>query len=147
MKRFNVTAITRDHEYDLTKGTPGSRVMYFSANANGEAEIVRVTLRPQPKLKRICFDVNFADLSIKGRQSMGNLVTKYQVYRIVLKSHGASTLGGRKVWFDKDVHRLNYDEHGEYLGEFGGEDRVLIILDNGNFYTTDFDLNNHYETN
>ena len=147
MKRFNVTAITRDHEYDLTKGTPGSRVMYFSANANGEAEIVRVTLRPQPKLKRICFDVNFADLSIKGRQSMGNLVTKYQVYRIVLKSHGASTLGGRKVWFDKDVHRLNYDEHGEYLGEFGGEDRILIILDNGNFYTTDFDLNNHYETN
>lgn len=146
MKRFSVTGVTRDREYDLTAGTQGSRVMYFSANANGEAETVRVTLRPQPKLKRICFDVDFADLKIKGRQSMGNLVTKNQVYRIVLKSHGASTLGGRKVWFDNDIHRLNFDEHGEYLGEFGGQDRVLVILNNGDFYTTDFDVNNHYET-
>ena len=145
MKRFFVTGVTRDREYDLTVGTPGSRVMYFSANANGEAETVRITLRPQPKLKRICFDQNFAELKIKGRQSMGNIVTKNQVYRIVLKSHGASTLGGRKVWFDTDIHRLNYDEHGQYLGEFSGEDRVLVILSNGDFYTTDFDINNHYE--
>ena len=146
-KRFNVTAITRDHDYDLTQGTEGSRVVYFTANPNGEAEIVKVTLRPQQRLKTLCFDVNFADLLIKGRQSHGNLVTKNPVFRIVLKSHGASTLGGRKVWFDEDVHRLNYDEHGKYLGEFGGTDRILVILENGVFYTTNTDLNNHYETN
>ncbi len=146
IKRFNITSVMRDREYDLTRGTEGSRIVYFSANPNGEAEIVKVTLRPQPRLKRLYFDVNFADLAIKGRQSFGNLVTRNPVFRIVLKSHGASTLGGRKVWFDKDVHRLNYDEHGQYLGEFGGNDRVLVILENGSFYTTDFDLNNHYET-
>ncbi len=146
IKRFNITSVMRDREYDLTRGTEGSRIVYFSANPNGEAEIVKVTLRPQPRLKRLYFDVNFADLAIKGRQSHGNLVTRNPVFRIVLKSHGASTLGGRKVWFDKDVHRLNYDEHGQYLGEFGGNDRVLVILENGSFYTTDFDLNNHYET-
>ena len=145
-KRFNVTAITREREYDLTKGTPGSRVMYFSANSNGEAEVVRVTLKPTPNLKKLCFDVDFANLMIKGRQSMGNLVTKNQIYRIVFKSHGASTLGGRKVWFDNDVKRLNYDEHGQFLGEFGPEDRVLVVLRNGDFYTTDIDLNNHYES-
>lgn len=147
MKRFNITSILRDREYDLTKGTEGSRIAYFSANPNGEAEIVKVTLRPQPRLKRLYFDINFADLTIRTRQSCGNLVTRNPVYRIVLKSHGVSTLGGRKVWFDSDVHRLNYDEHGKYLGEFGGNDRILVILENGSYHTTDIDLNNHYETN
>ena len=108
MKRFNVTSITHDHEYDITKGTPGSRIMYFSANPNGEAETIRVLLKPDPKLKKLSFDQDFADLKIKGRQSMGNLLTKKPVYRIQLKSRGGSTLGGRKVWFDTDVHRLNY---------------------------------------
>jgi topoisomerase-4 subunit A len=144
-KRFNVTSITHDREYDLTIGTPGSRVMYFTANPNGEAEVVKVTLKPQPKLKRITFDVNFADLKIKGRQSMGNLVTKYPIYRIVLKSHGTSTLGGRKVWFDTDTLRINFDEHGKFIGEFSGDDKILVILKNGLFYTTDVDPNSHFE--
>ena len=146
-KRFNVTSITRDHEYDVTIGTPGSRVVYFTANPNGEAEVVKVMLKPQPKLKKISFDLDFADLKIKGRQSQGNLVTKNPVYRIVLKSHGASTLGGRKVWFDNDTQRLNFDDHGQYLGEFAADDRIMVILENGNYYMTDVDPNNHYETN
>lgn len=146
MKRFNITAVTHDHEYDLTQGTPNSRVMYFSANPNGEAEIVKVMLKPMPKLKKIAFDIDFAKLLIKGKQSQGNLITRNAVYRILLKSHGVSTLGGRKVWYDPDVHRLNYEEHGNFLGEFGSEDRVLVVLPNGEYYTTDFDLNNHYES-
>lgn len=145
-KRFNVTSITHDREYDVTMGTPGSRIMYFSANPNGEAEVVKVTLKPQPKLKHITFDVDFARLKIKGRQSQGNLVTKNPVYRIVLKSHGASTLGGRKVWYDLDTHRINFDEHGNYLGEFSGEDRILVILKSGRFYTTKVDANYHFES-
>jgi topoisomerase-4 subunit A len=146
-KRFNVTSITRDHEYDVTMGTPGSRIVYFTANANGEAEVVKVMLKPQPKLKKITFDIDFADLKIKGRQSQGNLVTKNPVHRILLKSHGASTLGGRKVWFDTDTQRLNFDEHGEYLGEFSADDRIVVILSDGNYYMTDVEPNNHYETN
>lgn len=147
MKRFNVTAITHDREYDLTQGTLGSRVIYFTANPNGEAEIVKVTLKPNPKIKKIFFDMDFGNLLIKGRQSMGNLLTKNEIHKITLKSHGGSTLGGRKVWFDHDVQRLNYDERGEYLGEFHSEDLILVILDNGEFYTTNFDNNNHYEAN
>ena len=146
MKRFNVTSITHDHEYDITKGTPGSRIMYFSANPNGEAETIRVLLKPDPKLKKLSFDQDFADLKIKGRQSMGNLLTKKPVYRIQLKSRGGSTLGGRKVWFDTDVHRLNYEEHGQYIGEYGNDDRILVIRANGEYYTTNIDLSNHYET-
>ena len=146
IKRFNVTAITHDREYDLTTGTPDSRVLYFTANPNGEAEIVKVTFRPNPKLKRISMDKDFGEILVKGRASRGNLLTRLDVHRITLKSHGASTLGGRKVWFDHDVQRLNYDGRGQFLGEFHSDDLVLVMLQNGNFYTTGFDLNNHYES-
>lgn len=146
IKRFNVTSITHDREYDLTTGAAGSRVLYFTANPNGEAETIKVTLKPNPKLRRIYFDRDFSEIRIKGRQSVGNLLTRLDVHRVTLKAHGTSTLGGRKVWFDHDVQRLNYDEHGQYLGEFHAEDLVLVILENGDFYTTSFDLNNHYET-
>jgi topoisomerase-4 subunit A len=146
IKRFNVTSITHDREYDVTTGEPGSRINYFTANPNGEAEVIKVTLKPNPKLKKIFFDKDFSEILVKGRQSRGNLLTKNDIYRLTLKSQGGSTLGGRKVWFDHDVQRLNYDERGEYLGEFHSEDLVLVILKNGEFYTTNFDPNNHYET-
>jgi topoisomerase-4 subunit A len=147
IKRFNVTSMTRDKEYDLTQGTLGSKVMYFTANPNGEAEIIKVTLDPNPKLKKIFLDKDFSEVIIKGRASKGNLLTKYSVHRIGLKSHGHSTLGGRKVWWDPDVNRLNYDEHGQFLGEFLDDDQILVILKNGDCYLTNFDLNNHYEEN
>lgn len=147
-KRFNVTSITHDREYDLTSGTAGSRVCYFSANPNGEAETIKVQLKPNPSKRkmRLVFDKDFAELAVKGRASKGNLLCKDDVLRIQLKSHGGSTLGGRKVWFDWDIQRLNYDEHGQPLGEFHADDLVLVILKNGRFYTTNFDPNNHYET-
>lgn len=145
IKRFNVTAMIRDREYDVTQGTPGSRIVYFTANPNGEAEIIKVTLRPNPRIKKLVFEKDFSTIGIKGRQSMGNLLTKCDVHKISLKQRGGSTLGGRKVWFDRDVLRLNYDERGEYLGEFQSEDKILVVLDSGEFYTTNFDLNNHYE--
>ena len=147
MKRFNVTSMTRDKEYDLTQGTPGSKVMYFTANPNGEAEVIKVTLDPNPKLKKIFIEQDFSEVMIKGRTSKGNLLTKNPVHRIGLKSHGHSTLGGRKVWYDPDVNRLNYDEHGNLLGEFYDEDQILVVLDNGDFYLTTFDLNIHFEEN
>ena len=147
IKRFNVPSITRDREYDLTIGTEGSRVLYFTANPNGEAEIIKVTLDPAPKLKRIFFDKDFSDVLIKGRAAKGNLLTKYQVHRIGLKSHGHSTLGGRKVWYDPDVNRLNYDEHGRLLGEFNDGDQILVILKNGDYYLSGFDANVHFEDN
>ena len=147
MKRFNVTSLTRDKEYDLTQGTEGSKVMYFTANPNGEAEVIKVTLMPNPKLKKIFIEKSFADIIIKGRASKGNLLTKNPVNTIRLKSHGHSTLGGRKVWFDPDVKRLNYDEHGTLLGEFNEDDAILVVLDNGEFYISNFDVNNHYEDN
>jgi len=137
--------MTRDKEYDLTQGTPGSKVMYFTANPNGEAEVIKVTLDPNPKLKKIFIDKDFSEVLIKGRASKGNLLTKYSVHRIGLKSHGHSTLGGRKVWYDPDVNRLNYDEHGRLLGEFFDDDQILVVLKNGDFYLTNFDVNNHYE--
>ena len=145
IKRFNITSITRDREYDATQGTPGSRIMYFSANPNGEAEIIKVTLKPNPRLKKILMEKDFSEIAIKGRQSMGNILSKNDVHKIVLKQRGGSTLGGRKVWFDADVLRLNYDERGQYLGEFHSDDLILVAMDNGDFYTTNFDLNNHYE--
>jgi len=145
IKRFNVTSMTRDREYDLTQGKPGSRVVYFTPNPNGEAEVVKVTLKPNPKLKRIFFDKDFSEIAIKGRQSMGNLVTKLDVASIRLSRHGGSTLGGRKVWFDPDVKRLNYDGQGDYLGEFNSDEQILVIRRNGEFYVTNFDVNNHYE--
>ena len=147
MKRFNVTSLTRDKEYDLTQGTPGSRVMYFTSNPNGEAEVIKVTLDPSPKIKKIFIEKDFSEIIIKGRASKGNLLTKNSVHRISLKSHGHSTLGGRKVWFDPDVNRLNYDEHGTLLGEFNEGESILVVLQNGDFYITNFDVNNHYEDN
>ncbi len=145
IKRFNVTSVTRDREYDLTQGKPYSRVSYFTANPNGEAEIIKITLKPTLKIKKLFAEKDFSTVAIKGRQSMGNILSKTEIQRIGLKSHGGSTLGGRKVWFDHDVNRLNYDERGEYLGEFHSDDLILIVMKNGDFYTTNFDVNNHYE--
>lgn len=147
MKRFKLPGLTRDKEYNLTPGLPGTAVKYFSANPNGEAEVVKVTLKPRPRLTRLTLDVDFSALAIKGRGAMGNLVTKNDVHRISLKEKGVSTLGGLKVWFDRDVLRLNTEGRGEYLGEFHGNDRVLVILDNGEYYTSSYDVANHYEDN
>lgn len=147
IKRFNVTSMTRDKEYDVTQGTPGSKIIYFTANPNGEAEVIKVTLDPSPKIKKIFIDKDFSEIMIKGRSSKGNLLTKNSIHRIGLKSHGHSTLGGRKVWFDPDINRLNYDEHGRLLGEFYDDDQILVILDNGEYYLSNFDANNHYEDN
>ena len=149
IKRFNVTSMTRDKLYDITQGKPGSRVNYFTANPNGEAEVIKITLDPDPKKKKqnIFIEKDFAEIIIKGRAAKGNLLTKGSIHRIGLKCHGHSTLGGRKVWFDPDVKRLNYDEHGRFLGEFNDKDQILVVLDNGEFYVTNFDVNNHYEDN
>ncbi|MDE7452749.1 MAG: DNA gyrase/topoisomerase IV subunit A, partial [Paramuribaculum sp.] len=147
MKRFHVTGVTRDKIYDLTQGKPDSKIKYFSANPNGEAEIVRVTLKPKPKLKTLQLDIDFADLKPRGKAAMGNIVTKNEVHSIRLKEAGQSTLGGRKVWFDPDVLRLNYEGRGNYLGEFNATDHVLVVLKNGEYYTSSFDSTNHYEDN
>ena len=147
IKRFYIPTLSREHEYDVTMGTPKSRVIYFTSNANGEAEVIKVTLKPQLKLKKLVFDKDFSEIDVKGRAARGNLLTKNEILRIGLKSHGGSTLGGREVWFDDDVKRLNYENHGKYLGEFFNDDMILVVLDNGEFYMTNFDINNHYEQN
>ena len=147
IKRFAVTGITRDKEYDLTKGTEGSRILYFSANPNGEAETVKVILKPKARQKLLVFEKNFSDIAIKGRGSQGNILTKADIHKISLKQRGSSTLGGLQVWFDRDILRLNYDGRGEELGEFHSDDHILVVLNNGDFYTTNFDLSNHYEQN
>ena len=147
IKRFNVPTITRDRDYNLTNGTPGSRVVYFTANPNGEAEIIKITLDPASKKGNLFIEKDFSEVLIKARTAKGNILTKFNVQRIGLKSHGHSTLGGRKVWFDPDVNRLNYDEHGTFLGEFNEDDSILVVLNNGDFYITNFDANNHYEDN
>lgn len=147
IKRFAATGITRDKEYDLTQGKPGSKILYFTSNSNGEAEVVRVQLKPNPKLKKPVFDKDFSSIAIKGRQSMGNLITRNEVQRIGLKSHGVSTLGGRKVWFDRDVFRIDFDGHGDFIGEFESEDLLLVVNSDGEFYTTEIDLNHHFDTN
>lgn len=145
IKRFSVVGTTRDKEYDLTKGTKGSAVLYFTANPNGEAEVVNIQLKPHSKLKKLQFDEDFAALAIKGRASMGNIVTKYPVKKIVLKSKGVSTLAGRKIWYDDVLKRLNADGRGKYLGEFDGEDKILTVLSSGVYELTSFDLNNHFD--
>ena len=147
IKRFAVLGVTRDREYDLTRGKPGSRIAYFSANPNGEAETVKVYLKPKPRLRILSFEKDFSEIAIRGRGAMGNILTKSEMHKITLKEKGVSTLGGRKVWFDHDVLRLNYDERGLYLGEFHGEDRILVVLKNGDFYTTNFDLTQHFSSN
>ena len=144
-KRFNVTGVTRDKVYNLTKGTAGSRVLHFSANPNGEAEVIKVCLKPKPSLKKLVFEYDFATLAIKGRDSQGNTLSKNDIHKISVVQKGVSTLGGRKIWFDEDVFRLNTDERGKYLGEFQGEERILVVNKNGTFYTSDFDLGNHYD--
>ncbi|MES2279730.1 MAG: DNA gyrase/topoisomerase IV subunit A [Bacteroidota bacterium] len=145
IKRFSVVGVTRDKEYDLTKGSKGSRVLYFSANPNGEAEVVNIQLKPHSKLKKLQFDEDFAELAIKGRGSMGNIITKYPVKKIILKSKGVSTLAGRKIWYDEILKRLNADGRGKYLGEFDGEDKIFTLLANGIYELTSFDLNNHFD--
>lgn len=145
IKRFAVAGVTRDKEYDLTKGSKGSKVLYFSANPNGEAEVVNIQLKPHSKLKKLQFDEDFAEIAIKGRGSMGNIVTKYPVKKIVLKSKGVSTLAGRKIWYDDVLRRLNADGRGTYLGEFDGEDRILTVMSSGVYELTSFDLNNHFD--
>jgi topoisomerase-4 subunit A len=147
MKRFPVKGITRDKEYDITKGTEGSRILYFSANANGEAETIKIYLKPRPKLKKLIFEVDFSVLAIKGRQSLGNILTRHQVHRIVLKESGVSTLGGLKIWFDEVVFRLSTEERGLYLGEFKGDDKILVITKDGYYHLTNFDMSNHYPDN
>lgn len=147
MKRCAVTGVTREKLYDLTPGKPGTRIMWFSANPNGEAETVRITLKPKLRLKALQFEVDFSTLAVKGKQSQGNLVTKNEIQRITLKERGVSTLGGRQVWFDHDVLRLNYEGRGMLLGEFSGDDRILVVLKNGEFYTTDYSLSNHFDDN
>ncbi len=145
IKRFSVLGVTRDKEYDLTKGTKGTNVLYFSANPNGEAEVVNIQLKPHAKLKKLQFDEDFAQVAIKGRGSMGNIVTKYPVKKIILKSKGISTLAGRKIWYDNILKRLNADSRGKYLGEFDGDDRILTVFTNGVYELTSFDLSNHFD--
>ena len=145
IKRFSVVGVTRDKEYDLTKGTKGSKVLYFTANPNGEAEVVNVQLKPHSKLKKLQFDEDFASIAIKGRGSMGNIITKYPVKKIILKTKGVSTLAGRKIWYDDILKRLNADGRGKYLGEFDGDDRILTVLSNGVYELSSFDLNNHFD--
>lgn len=146
MKRFAVNGVTRDKEYDLTQGEPNSKVYYFSANPNGEAETIKVTLKPTTRrIKNLVFEKDFSELAIKGRQSMGNILTKFDVQKISLKERGSSTLGGTPIWFDPDILRLNFDKRGTYLGEFSPNEEILVICKNGDYYTTSFELENHYD--
>ena len=147
MKRFAVTGVARDKEYDLTQGKPGSRVMYFTANPNGEAEIIKIQLKPALHIKKLEVIKDLSELGIKSRTARGNVLTKYEVKSITLKQKGHSTLGGRKVWFDPDILRLNYDGQGLYLGEFVEEDRILVITKNGDYYLTTFELTAHFDQN
>ncbi|MDR2910970.1 MAG: DNA gyrase/topoisomerase IV subunit A [Bacteroidales bacterium] len=146
MKRFFVTGITRDKEYSITMGSKGSKIVYFSANPNGEAETLKIILKPKPRIKKLVFETTFGELGIKGRQSMGNILTKYEVHKISLKEKGLSTLGGRKIWFDDDVLRLNADKRGRYLGEFSGDDKILVFYKKGEYQLYNYDLGNHFES-
>ena len=147
MKRFAVTGVAREKEYDLTQGKAGSRVMYFTANPNGEAEVIKIQLKPALHLKKMEVIKDLSELAIKSRTARGNVLTKYEVKSITMKQKGHSTLGGRKVWFDPDILRLNYDGQGIYLGEFVEEDRILVITNNGGYYLSNFDLTAHFDQN
>lgn len=147
MKRFAVTGIARDKEYDLTQGKPGSRIMYFTANPNGEAEVIKVQLKPALHLKKMEVTKDLSELAVKNRNARGNVLTKYEIKSITLKQKGHSTLGGRKVWFDPDVLRINYDGQGTYLGEFLEGEKVLVITNTGEYYTTTFELTAHFGQN
>lgn len=144
-KRFAITSVTRDKDYDITTGEEGSKILWFTVNHNGEAESVRIYLRPRPKLKKTQFEYDFSTLTIKGKASRGNLVSKNPIARIQLKSKGVSTIGGKDIWYDADIQKLNDEQRGQYLGEFGPEDKVLAIFKDGTFYTTSFDVSNRYQ--
>lgn len=144
-KRFAITSVTRDKDYDITTGEEGSKILWFSVNHNGEAESVRIYLRPRPKLKKTQFEYDFSTLAIKGKASRGNLVSKNPIARIQLKSKGVSTIGGKDIWYDADIQKLNDEQRGQFLGEFGPEDKVLAIFKDGTFYTTSFDVSNRYQ--
>lgn len=144
-KRFAITSVTRDKDYDITTGEEGSKILWFTVNHNGEAESVRIYLRPRPKLKKTQFEYDFSTLAIKGKASRGNLVSKNPIARIQLKSKGVSTIGGKDIWYDTDIQKLNDEQRGQYLGEFGPEDKVLAIFKDGTFYTTSFDVSNRYQ--
>ncbi|MDR2126553.1 MAG: DNA gyrase/topoisomerase IV subunit A [Prevotellaceae bacterium] len=145
MKRFAVTSVTRDREYDLTKGTPNSQILYFSANANGEAEILKIYFKPRPRLKNLITELDFSTVAIKGRQSIGNILTKYAIHKILLKEKGESTLSGRQIWFDESINRLNAEGRGILIGEFAGDDKIIVITKHGTYFTTNFDLSNRYD--
>jgi topoisomerase-4 subunit A len=147
VKRFAVTGITRDKEYDVTQGNAGSEILYFSENPNGEAEVLKVTLKPKPRIRNIVFDFDLATLAIKGRGSMGNILSKNEVHKVALKRQGVSTLGGRKIWFEFEVLRLNADGRGIYLGEFHEDEQILVMNKAGEMFTTSYDLTNHYDHN
>ena len=144
-KRFNVTSVTRDKEYDITQGTPGSTILWFTVNHNAEAETVKIYYRQRPKLKKLIDEYDFSQLLIKGRASRGNLVSKNSIQKIQLKSKGISTIGGKDIWFDEDIQRLNEDERGMHLGQFNTGDHILAIFKDGTYYTTSFDLSNRYQ--
>lgn len=144
-KRFAITSITRDKEYDITQGKPGSKIVWFSVNHNGEAETVKITFVPRPRLKNLNAEYDFSTLAIKGKLSRGNVVTKNAIRRITQKSKGISTIGGKDIWFDTDVLRLNEDGRGEHLGQFSGDDKIIAIFKNGTYYTTSYDLSNRYQ--
>ncbi|MDX9695776.1 MAG: DNA gyrase/topoisomerase IV subunit A [Bacteroidales bacterium] len=145
IKRCAITGISRDKEYEITKGTKGSKILYMSVNPNGEAEVIKVYLRPRPRLKKPVFEYNFSELAIKGKQSMGNVLTKYAIHKIVLKEEGFSTLGGRKIWFEEEVLRLNADGRGKFLGEFHADEKILVVTKSGKYRLSSYDLMNHFE--
>ncbi|MBE0650068.1 MAG: DNA gyrase/topoisomerase IV subunit A [Bacteroidales bacterium] len=145
VKRFPVKGVTRDKTYDLTKGTANSRVVYFSANPNGEAEVIRINLRPRPRMKKTSIDFDFSELAIKGRASLGNILSRTPIRNIVKREEGVSTLGARDIWYDETVRRLNSEDRGKYLGAFKGDDKILMILSTGEFKLTGFDLSTHFE--
>lgn len=146
IKRCSITAITRDREYDITKATPGSEILYLSVNPNGEAENLKIYFKPRPRLKKLIEELNFGEISIKGRSSQGNILTRYAIHKIVLKDRGVSTLSGLKIWFDHDILRLNSDGRGEYLGEFSGEDKIVIFTKSNTYVTAGYDLSQHFPT-
>jgi topoisomerase IV subunit A len=145
MKRIAVRGLTRDKDYNITRGTNNSRIIYFSANPNGEAEVVKVYLKPRPRLKNLVFELDFGELAIKGKNSIGNILTRHAVHKIVLKEKGESTLGGARIWFDEDINRLNTDGRGRYLGEFNKDDRLLVVTGSGKFRLSTYDITNHFE--
>ena len=144
MKRCAIKGITRDREYDLTKGTPKSEILYMSVNPNGEAEVLKIYFRPRPRLKRLIVDLDFSQLAIKGRSAAGNMFSRYGIQKIVLKEAGTSTLGGQNIWYDEEVRRLNTDGRGELLGEFSGADKIIVITSKGQYYTTGYDVGHHF---